>query len=357
VTVAQDDVEVLISADSHVSEDPELWLKRLPTAMRDQAPRFPPRHVGGHFQAHEGGWDPNARVQEMQIDGVSAEVLYPSLAMDLFGLSDAALQEACFQVYNEWIVEYCSVAPERLTGLAVIATFDADHAVKELTRARKAGLRGAVLWQAPPVELSFASDHYERVWAAAQEMSMPISLHILTGHRYPFPRERTAAGRTAVHAFREAVNMKLLDASNAVSDLIAGGVLERYPQLHFVLVENEISWLPFYLSQYDKYWARGNLSSGMKLPPSEYFARQFHATFFNDPPSRWVLSDWGESTCMWSNDFPHPNSTWPNSRSVIERDLGHLPPARRARLVRENVSELYHLSAVSDRGYSSHASA
>src|SRR5205085_5166010 len=136
-------------------------------------------------------------------------------------------------------------APHRLTGLAAIWTFDIDHAVHELTRTRKAGLRGAVIWQAPPAQLSFTTDHYERLWAAAQEMDMPISMHILTGHRYPFPRQRTAAGRTAVHAFHEAVNIKLLDAANAVSDLIAGGVLERYPGAKFVLVENEISWLPF----------------------------------------------------------------------------------------------------------------
>lgn len=335
--------EVLISADSHVSEDPELWLRRLPATFRDQAPVFPPRQVGGHFQAHEGGWDPNARMQEMEVDGVSGEVLYPSLTMDLFGLTDAALQEACFRVYNDWIIEYCSVAPDRLTGLAAISTFDIEHAIRELARARDAGLRGAVIWQAPPPELSFATDHYERLWAAAQEMEMPVSLHILTGHRYPFPRPRTAAGRTATHAFREAVNIKLLDASNAVSDLIGSGVLERYPRAKFVLVENEISWLPFYLSQYDKYWSRGNLTSSMTMAPSEYFERQFFATFFNDPPARWLLGEWGAQNCMWSNDYPHPNSTWPKSRQVIERDLGHLPADVQGQLVRGNVAAVYKL--------------
>jgi predicted TIM-barrel fold metal-dependent hydrolase len=279
----------------------------------------------------------------MEVDGVSAEVLYPSLTMDLFGLSDAALQQACFRVYNDWLIDYCSVAPDRLTGLAVISTFDIEHAVLEVERCRNAGLRGIVVWQAPPAELSFVTDHYERLWAASQEMDLPVSMHILTGHRYPFPRQRTAAGQTAVYAFREAVNTKLLDASNAVSDLIASGVLERYPRLKFVLVENEISWLPFYLNQYDKYWGRGNLSSPLVMAPSEYFKRQFYATFFNDPPIRWLLGEWGLDNCMWSNDYPHPNSTWPNSRQVIERDLGHLPEAARARLVRGNVTTLYKL--------------
>jgi predicted TIM-barrel fold metal-dependent hydrolase len=335
--------DVLISADSHVMEDPHLWERRLPAALRDQAPVFPERELGGHFQAHPGGWDPAARVGEMAADGVSAEVLYPSFGLDLFGMKDAALQEACFRVYNDWIAEYCSAAPERLFGIPMISAFDINHAVAELERCRAAGLIGALIWQEAPAELPFGSDHYEPLWAAAEALDAPISLHILTGPRHPWPREFVRGRREARQSFREAVNLKLLDASNAVSDLISTGVLERHPNLKFVLVENEISWIPFYLSQYDKYFGRGTLDSPMKLSPGEYFERQFFATFFNDPPAGWLLGHWGTNSCMWSNDYPHPNSTWPNSREVIARDLGHLPEAARARLLRDNVAELYKL--------------
>ena len=177
--------ELLISADSHVVEDPHFWEHQLPASCKDQAPVFPDREVGGPFQAHPGGWDPNERVQEMAVDGVSGEVLYPSFALDLFGLQDAVLQEACFRVYNDWIVEYCSVAPDRLYGVACISTYDIDHGVVELERCRKAGRPGAMVWQAPPPELSFATDHYERLWATAQDLEVPISLHILTGQPFP----------------------------------------------------------------------------------------------------------------------------------------------------------------------------
>jgi predicted TIM-barrel fold metal-dependent hydrolase len=132
--------ELLISADSHVIEDPHFWENRLPAAFKDQVPAFPEREVGGLFQAHAGGWDPHERVKEIAVDGVSGEVLYPSFAMNLFGLQDAALQEACFRVYNDWILEYCSVAPDRLYG---IPTYDIDHGVAELERCRKSGLLGA----------------------------------------------------------------------------------------------------------------------------------------------------------------------------------------------------------------------
>jgi predicted TIM-barrel fold metal-dependent hydrolase len=116
----------------------------------------------------------------MAVDGVSGEVLYPSFAMNLFGLQDAALQDACFRVYNDWILEYCSVAPDRLYGVSCIATYDIDHGVAELERCRNAGLPGALIWQAPPPDFSFATNHYERLWAAAEDLEVPISLHILT---------------------------------------------------------------------------------------------------------------------------------------------------------------------------------
>ena len=218
-------------------EDPHLWENRLPAAFKDRAPAFPEREVGGLFQAHAGGWDPHERVKEMAVDGVSGEVLYPSFAMNLFGLQDAALQEACFRAYNDWILEYCSIAPDRLYGVSCISTYDIDHGVAELVRCRKAGLLGALVWQAPPPEHSFATNHYERLWAAAQDLEVPISLHILTGQPFPWPRPMATSGRRqAFETMRSAVNNKLLYASNALSDLIMTGVLERYPRLKFAPV-------------------------------------------------------------------------------------------------------------------------
>ena len=333
--------ELLVSSDSHVIEDPQLWKKRLPRSFQDKAPVFPELKVGGQFQARPGGHDPSARVSEMAEDGVSGEVLYPSFCLDLYGLTDAALQEACFRVYNDWIIEYCAAAPDRLLGIGNLAYFDSGNAAKELEGWKRRGLCGTMIWEIPPEELPFYGDHYDRLWAAAQDLDMPISLHILTGPPYAFPRKPPV--RIAHLYFPHGVNEKLLYAGNALSGLIAGGALERFPRLKFVLVENEVSWLPFVLSQFDKYWSRGNLQSQMKLNPSEYFDRQIYATFFNDPPSKMMLADWGTRNCMWSNDYPHPNSTWPNSRDVIARDLSHLPADVRKKLLCDNVVRLYNL--------------
>ncbi|MGH7768637.1 MAG: amidohydrolase family protein, partial [Candidatus Binatia bacterium] len=176
--------EILISADSHVMEPHDLWEKRVPESMRETAPHFEPIPVGQSFQRHPGGQDPNARIKEMETDGLSAEVLYPTLALSLFALDDARMQEACFRVYNDWLIDYCKVAPKRLVGSAAISLYDADYGIKEMVRCKKEGLKGVTIWQVPHSDLPFHSSHYDKFWAAAQELEMPISLHILTGHSY-----------------------------------------------------------------------------------------------------------------------------------------------------------------------------
>ena len=146
--------------------------------------------------------------------------------------------------------------------------------------------------------------------------------------------------------YRGSVNLKLLDAMDALYDFIFWGILERFPRLKLVIVENEAGWLPFTLQQWDYYYLRFRRQDPvpMTMLPSEYFARQVYATFFNDTVVGHAFEWWsGVDNCMWSNDFPHPNSTWPNSLKVIERDLGHLPADKRAKLVRENVVKLYGL--------------
>ena len=333
--------EVLVSADSHVMESPDLWKTRLPRKFRDSAPDF--SAIGNALRGHPGGNDPSQRVKEMAQDGVSAEVLYPTLGLSLFGLDDPAMQEACCRVYNDWLPEYCQVAPDRLTGVALIPTYDIDRAIGELERCRNAGLKGAEVWQTPHPDMPFSSDHCDRFWDAAQELEVPVSLHIATGHN----RAKELPGQEALAPFRHGVNRKLQAITDALFDLIFTGTLERFPRLKLVVVESEIGWIPFFLQQWDYYGFvryRKTLAPPIPQLPSEYFSRQVFATFFNDPVGCRQLASWGVDNCMWSNDFPHPNSTWPHSRKVIARDLGHLPEQDRAKLVRENAVRLYGLT-------------
>jgi predicted TIM-barrel fold metal-dependent hydrolase len=334
--------DLIISADSHVMEPHDLWEKSLSGRFGDQAPRFKKLEVGEGFQAHPGGSDPHARVTEMAQDGVSAEVLYPTLGLTLFGLDDPKLQEACFQVYNDWLIDYCKVDLDRLIGVGAIPIYDADLAVKELRRCHEGGLKGGIIWEVPHPDLPFSSAHYDPFWQACQDLDMPLSLHILTGHSYVKTRGLNGTG---VEHYRGSVNLKTADAMNALFDFCFYGILKKYPGLKLVLVEHEIGWIPWTLQQWDYYYRRFNGRNPLPIdePPSAYYKRQVYATFFNDHVGTQTISFWDDNNCMWSNDFPHENSTWPHSRDVIARDLGHLPAATQAKLVRDTVVDLYKL--------------
>jgi uncharacterized protein len=366
--------ELIISADSHVIEVPDLWEKGMPSSLRERAPKayfdekrdawmfgspeVPVQAVGGLFMAGQrpdqiesfrragfsvarpGGWDPIVRIKDMQQDGVAAEVLYPSLGLGLFCIKDATFQEALFRTYNDWIIDYCSKVPDRLYGIGLISMYDVDHAVAEMERCKKAGMVGTMIWQVPDPSLPFTSDHYERFWAASEANQMPIHLHILTGFGDSMNRQTShgiARYRIGVRQTRE--------IEDALFDIMFSGVLERYPQLKIVSVENEVGWIPFWIGQCDKGFKRHRHAEKVPMNklPSEYFYGQVYSTFFNDHVGGKLFSWWGADNCMWSNDYPHQNSTWPNSLAVIERDMANVAPTDRKKLLYTNVEKLYNL--------------
>jgi predicted TIM-barrel fold metal-dependent hydrolase len=356
---------------------PDLWEKGMPQSLRDRAPKVyfdekrdawmfgspevqaqavgalfmaggKPEEVesyrrAGFSVARPGGWDPIVRMKDMKTDGVAAEVLYPSLGLGLYCISDLTLQEALFRVYNDWVIDYCKQVPDRLYGVAMISMYNIDHAIAELERSKKAGgMVGSMIWQVPDPKYPFTSEHYERFWAASQDLDMPIHLHILTGFGASMNRQ-TSHG---IQRYRIGAQQHR-EIEDALFDIIFSGVLERYPRLKIVSVENEIGWMPFWLGQCDKGFKRHRHREKVPLEnlPSEYFYRQVYATFFNDHVGGKLFSWWGVDNCMWSNDYPHQNSTWPNSREVIARDMGHLPDTDRDKLLNANVRKLYNLNA------------
>lgn len=367
----------LISSDSHVSEPPDLWVERLDLKYRERAPRlilnpdgqegayfiyegYPPHNLaiglgagrtpeelaaflktGTYADARPGGWDPAQRLPDMELDGVEAEVLYTTLGFRLFWLKDAGLQRACFHVYNDWLAEYCSYAPRRLKGLALISLYDPKAGAQELERCAKLGLKGAMIWCSPPADQPYSSEIYDPFWAAAQDLDMPVSLHAITGMER-IPWEYGAEKR----ALRQTVTPHEIEKSFSI--LILSGVLERFPRLKIVSAENNCGWLPYYLQRMDRGFARFG-PSGMVTPwptkltlkPSEYFRRQMYCTFIDDSfgvaSRHWI----GVDNIMWSSDYPHTASTWPHSRDIIARDFKDVSEVERRKIVRENAAQLY----------------
>jgi predicted TIM-barrel fold metal-dependent hydrolase len=343
----------LFSADSHVVESLSLWAGLLPVEYWSSRAR-------NDSGLHPGGQDPQARVAEMETDGVSAEVLYPTHGLALYAIEDVDLQEECCHRYNEWIADYCAVAPDRLFAIGMIPCYRMDVALRELQYCIDRGMRGSMIWQTPHPDIPLSSLHYEPFWDASAARSMPVSLHILTGFNYSRALLTTATGSVPdsppgpigtanVSAFHS-VRQKLDCIVDALADLVFSGVFERHPSLRAVLVESEVSWLPFIVDQWD-FYARGKLEHDDpqlegRTWPSDYVRRNVAVTFFRDPLAGKLAGSWGCDSWMWSNDFPHSNSTWPNSRKVLARQLAGLSASQVERLVWQNAARLYGVERV-----------
>ena len=383
--------QTLISADSHVNEPADLWLQRIDKEFRDRAPRvvdnipgrppgsylvlegIPPIHLSQglgagkrpeelakFFQdstykdARRGGWDPAARLKDMDIDGVEAEVIYTTLGFRQFWLNDAALQRACFRAYNDWLAEYCSYAPERLAGLALISLYDIEEGVNELRRCRKIGLKGAMIWASPPEDRPYSDPLYDPFWAEAQELGVPLSLHSITGMG-PESQAMRAMGREVKPVDRYIRSVTLCDeVKRSLTVFIFSGVLERFPRLKVVSAENEVGWLPFVIQRWDQAFDdfQYMYPTPLKLKPSEYFRRQIYATFIDDPLGVKNRYQVGIENVMWSSDYPHTASTWPHSQEIIARDFAGVPEAEKWKIVRKNVTGLYNLELAGQSGSS-----
>lgn len=332
--------DVRISADSHVAEPLDLWATRFPEALRDRAPKYKTMPESSHTRA--GGWDPAQRLRDIAIDYITAEVLYPSLGSRMFHEREPLLAETQAQVYNDWLIEYCQYAPERFWGIACIPPWNIEFAVNEMTRCRKAGLLGTAVWLAPPDDLPFHSPHYERLWATAESLQMPVCLHINAGFGAYARQPKTAT----IEGVMLRVHGNSTMAKDAMAQIILSGVLERYPQLKVVIGEVNWGWVPFWLQELDENYQRyafkatDNLA---KLPmlPSEYYQRQCYATFMDDTVGNFTAGKWWHQTAMWSNDYPHWNGIWPMGTEVLNRTLLPLSVEQRYDMVCGNVARLY----------------
>ena len=365
----------LISADSHVNEPGDLWQDRLEKKYRDRAPYMvenpegmrpgsylivegvPPIHmaqgIGAGKKPEElpkfykestykdvrpGGWDPAERLKDMDIDGVEAEVIYTTLGFRLFWLTDGEFQRACFKAYNNWLAEFCSYAPNRLAGLAMITLVDIDEAIKGLRRCAGIGLKGAMIWASPPDDIPYSDSRYDPFWAAAQDLGMPLSLHSITG----FGPESRLMVKNPMDRYVRSTSL-CHEVQRSMTTLIFGGVMERFPELKFVSAENEVGWLSYMLQRLDqaqdeyKYLYPTTLT----MKPSEYFRRQFYATFIDDPVGVATREYIGVDNIMWSSDYPHTVSSWPNSQEVVERDLKGVLEDERLKIIRGNCAKLY----------------
>jgi predicted TIM-barrel fold metal-dependent hydrolase len=367
---------MLISADSHVTIPNDAWQTYLDPAFRDQAPRY---DVGddGIFRVFEGrrkridaaqmlghnadirpedygtpaeflaairaerspASDPDRRVEAQDVDGVVAEILY--FGGPLTDSADDALRIHSYRAYNRWLADFCAPYPDRLIGAAALPVESVELAVTELAAALELGFRTVAI-PLFPREGSYAEGDWDRLFAMAAESRTPIGMHIL-GLRH-VPRRFDHSGIYLTQNM-----MARLLMAEALGELLCSGVLQRHPHLRVVSVEAEIGWLPWVLDRLDHNWHRHRFWTANELTeePSASFRRQVLATFTKDFVGLRELDSIGSDNVMWSNDFPHAESNWPNSQKLADEWLTGFDDDVKAKLLWQNAARLYGLEPAS----------
>jgi predicted TIM-barrel fold metal-dependent hydrolase len=357
----------ILSADSHFTEPADLWTKHIDPAYADRAPHvesradtdvivcdsadmFPVgvihgvRYKGGDVKVDgryadvpSSGWDPAARIPEMQRDGIAGEVLYPTIAMRFFTIQDLAFQDACIRAYNDWAAEFSRSNPSVFKAIGIVSLDDIDAAIREMRRFPSLGLKGAMIAVFPDGGKAYHDEQYTRFWAEAESLNLPVSLHIAT-------ERRVTESKTPTDAF-----LGYTLVQRTFIGMIYAGVFDTFPRLQVVSVENDAGWAGNIIERMDyvqqKARARNLQRAGQvnKEAPSHYWRTNISYTFMRDRTAILARDIIGVDRLMWSSDFPHGDSTWPDSQAVIDEQFEGVSDADQRAILHDNAARMYGL--------------
>jgi predicted TIM-barrel fold metal-dependent hydrolase len=346
----------MVSTDSHANEPPDLWEKRIDAKYRERVPRIITDDQGVQWRYCEGyrpdrvrvmsfegedwvrsraGADVADRIRDNRADGVDMEVIFPNKGLAMWATPDPVFANAQCRVWNDWAWEQFGPHPDAMLPVASIATGDLEGSMAEIERTAKIGFRALSL-PCKPVwgghdsnHVNYNLPHFDPLWAAITDAGLPITFHVSTGRD---PRAARGNGGAVVNY----VSHSLSPTIEPVANLCASGVLERFPTLRFATIEAGIGWVPWLLEAMDEaykkhhFWVRPKL----KHLPSEYYRMHGFSSFQEDKAGLDLCEGHGlTGNFMWANDYPHHEGTWPHSAEAIERTMGGVADATRARML------------------------
>jgi len=370
----------IISADDHIDMQwlpRDLWQKRVPAAWRERAPRVVETDAGPYWVCGEERWDPwggrrgvagsmggrrlalekggvlepgvlrptttALRLADMDRDGIDIEVIFPNKGLAMWATPDSVFAMAQCRVYNDWAHETFGRFRDRMAPAAALATGDLEGSIAEVKRAAKLGFRVLTL-PCKPIWGGHDVDHpnynlpmFDPLWTVIQDVNLPVTFHVSTGRD---PRAARGNGGAVINY----VSHSLSPTIEPVANLCASGVLERFPRLRAATIEAGIGWIAWFLGAMDEayrkhhFWVRPKL----KRLPSEYYREHCWASFQEDPAGLALAEPMHlADRFMWGNDYPHHEGTWPHSAEAIERTMGGLSDAARAKVLGLNAARLF----------------
>lgn len=285
-----------------------------------------------------GGYDPAARIVEMDADKVDAEVLFPTprLSQAIIANPDVEYHLAMVRAYNEWLAEFCGYAPERFGGMAMVPNRGVETAVAEVERALAApGIRGVVMGCYPNGTLSLEPED-DKLFGLLAERGVPLTIHVSLSQAMP------AAHRAKLPGYG-----RFFDAPNRMVEMVFAGVFDRFPELQVFFAETDFGWVPYVKEQIDNNYQRLDPVSrfGLEMLPSEYIERHFHFGFMTDTHGLHNRHAVGVDRILWSNDYPHISADWPNSWRTIQAAFSGIPTDERRQMLVGNAQRLWGFGA------------
>lgn len=362
----------LISVDDHIIEHATVWSDRLPAAYQDAGP-----HVvtegDREFWVYEGErsetmglnavagreredystdpvrfsdmipgcYDPAARVEDMDRDGVRASLGFPSFprfaGVKFLDGEDKALSDLCVKAWNDFVIdEWCATAPDRFIPMVIGQLWDPELMATEIRRTAEKGARALSFCEnTSRLGLpSLHSEHWDPVWRALTETDMVACMHIGTGGHLP----RTSDDAPMPVGIALAGTL----AHFTCVDIIMSRVPQEFPDVKFVLSEGGIGWVPYALERADYTWERHRFWSEVgDMRPSEVFRRNVWVAFIDDIVGIENRHHIGVDKIMWECDYPHSDSSWPHSQKRVAELLEGVPRDEADQMTHGNAERLF----------------
>jgi predicted TIM-barrel fold metal-dependent hydrolase len=282
--------------------------------------------------------DPHFRIEQMDKDGVDAEVIYGILGVST-RLNDVEASNEMIRIYNDFLVEFGKPYPQRQLALACIPAADINYAAAEVRRVAKNGIRGVEVSTTDSM-LPTWHPSWDPLWEAIEETKLPLHFHTFPDMKNVALLEKAGPELRSASFFTGTITFQL-NVAPIIAGMMGAAVFERFPNIRVALGECGTGWLPYFIDRMDITFEESYPDLKLKMKPSEYWRRQCRASFQYDRVGAHLVDKIGVETLMWGSDFPHVDGLWPDSDAYIEKQFGHLPPEVTRKITCDNAAEFY----------------
>ena len=265
-----------------------------------------------------GSFDPKARLEVLDREGIDQALFFPSIHLLYGDIHDPEVAAETCRAYNEWMSDFCKVEPRRLFGVGIIPLQDVSLAIAETKRLASLGLSGFAIRPERFNDLALYDERCNPLWEIAIADDLAVGIHGSFGSKMKsFSTERYLGNVFYDHMIAHPFGQMAV-----MMDMIAGGVLDRYPKLRVGFFESGLGWIPYWLDRLDEHFeVMGHHTPWLKRRPSEIFASQCFVSMEPDEAKglAWMTEKDLAQSILWGSDYPHFDSTYPGAYEAAKK--------------------------------------